>query len=1084
MEGKSNGQGLIRVGLPVFEGDTRVFQARLLQFVSWALGALSAALLVADLLGGPLLGGGRVLAVAVLLGAAAVAGLLFHYQKRLETGSLAVVLLTLAAYIVSVVWPPLYLAAALVLWGILLLVAGLLLGRVWVFTLGILGVMAMLLPGIFTPPSAWPWTATTSFLMAAGLGVFGYLVYLASDMAYRYQAGVRELQRTLHQTEATLQGQVEERTRALALAARVGRQITRVRELDTLLHEAVELICERFNLYYAQIYLLNPVTNDLELRAGTGTVGEELLRRGHRLPVGPGSINGTAALSRQPIAVAFARESPIFLPNPLLPETQSELAVPMIIEEEVIGVLNLQDNIPGSLGDENIAAYTALAAQLAVAVVNARLFEEVGHTREELARQARVLTQDGWNRFLSDHSAHVVWEGDGTAVSEEAGRLVQPIDVRGTTIGLLELGTKSVVEDDQVRSLVAAVAGQLGAHLENLRLTQQAEEALDEARRRSVELEIINRVVTAVAASTDLQQSLQVIVDELAEATSIKQIGIAILNEERTHLTVVADRSERLRSPSAVGVVIPLENNPSSQMAIRDKRPVIVDNAMENPLTASAHEVLRQRGVRSIVILPLVVGNQVIGTVGLDVVEEGVELTETQLRLAETIVSQAAAAVQRARLFEQTDLALRAQARLSAELRTVAEVSIGAAGMLETDRLLSTAADLTKESFDLYHAHIYLLDESGELLMLRAGSGRVGKRMVRENWVIPVTANSIVARAARDRDVVIVADTREAEDFLPHPLLPETRSELAVPIAVGERLLGVLDVQADTAGRFRTEDVQVYQILASQLAVAIQNADFYTQQLETAEKLREVDRLKTDFLARMSHELRTPLNSIIGFADVLLMGLDGELTERMVEDLQLIRSSGYHLRDIIGDILDMSKIEAGRLELSFESFDIRRVAAELMATAAPLAEQKGLNLQLDIAEDVGTLSADRTRVRQVLWNIVGNAIKFTDHGDVRVSVRRDNGEVIFIISDTGVGIAPEELPHVFEQFRQVDLLPRGSIGGTGLGLSISKSLIELHGGRIWAESEPGKGSTFGFMLPVAPSSEAVSISVTPIVRPE
>jgi signal transduction histidine kinase len=123
-------------------------------------------------------------------------------------------------------------------------------------------------------------------------------------------------------------------------------------------------------------------------------------------------------------------------------------------------------------------------------------------------------------------------------------------------------------------------------------------------------------------------------------------------------------------------------------------------------------------------------------------------------------------------------------------------------------------------------------------------------------------------------------------------------------------------------------------------------------------------------------------------------------------------------------------------------------------------------------------------VRQVLWNIVGNAIKFTDHGDVRVSVRRDNGEVIFIISDTGVGIAPEELPHVFEQFRQVDLLPRGSIGGTGLGLSISKSLIELHGGRIWAESEPGKGSTFGFMLPVAPSSEAVSISVTPIVRPE
>jgi signal transduction histidine kinase len=1077
MEDNANGQGNISFGLPVFEGDTRIYQARLLQLVSWSLAALSAALLIADLLGGPVLVEGRILVVGLLLGTAAIAGLIFHSQQRLESGSLSVILLVLAAYLVAAVWPPPYLPAILVLLGILLLAAGLLQGRAWVAALGIFGIVVALLPVLFVPPVALPWTVTSFFVIVAGLAVFGYLIFLTFDMGYRYQAGARELQRTLHQTEATLQGQVEERTNALTLAARVGRQITRVRELDTLLQEAVELIRERFDLYYAQIYLLNSVTNELEIRAGTGTVGEELLRQGHRLPVGPGSINGTAALSRQPVAVTFARESPIFLPNPLLPDTQSELAVPMIIEEEVIGVLNLQDNVPGSLGDDNIDAFMALAAQLAVAVVNARLFEEVSRTREELARQASVSTQDGWSRFLSDHSASAIWEGDGTSVSEEAGQLFQPIDVRGTTIGLLELGTNSTAEADQARSLVAAVAVQLGAHLENLRLTQQAEEALGEARRRSDELEIINRVVTAVAATTDLQKSLQVIVDELAEATSIKQIGIAILNEERTHLTVVADRSERLRSPSAVGVVIPLENNPSSQIAIRDKRPVIVDNAMENPLTASAHEVLRQRGVRSIVILPLVVGNEVIGTVGLDVVEEGVELTETQLRLAETIVSQAASAVQRARLFDQTDTALKAQARLSAELRTVAEVSIGAAGMLESDRLLSTAADLTKESFDLYHAHIYLLDETGESLMLRAGAGRVGKRMVRENWVIPVTANSLVARAARDRDVVIISDTQEADDFLPHPLLPETRSELAVPIAVGDRLLGVLDVQADTVGRFRPEDVQVYKILAAQLAVAIQNADFYTQQLETADKLREVDRLKTDFLARMSHELRTPLNSIIGFADVLLMGLDGELTERMVEDLQLIRSSGYHLRDIIGDILDMSKIEAGRLELSFESFDIRRVAAELMATAAPLAEQKGLNLELDIAEDVGALSADRTRVRQVLWNIVGNAIKFTDHGDVRVSVRRDNGEVIFVISDTGVGIAPDELPHVFEQFRQVDALPRGSIGGTGLGLSISKSLIELHGGRIWAESEPGKGSTFGFTLPAAGREEPTTGSV-------
>jgi signal transduction histidine kinase len=229
--------------------------------------------------------------------------------------------------------------------------------------------------------------------------------------------------------------------------------------------------------------------------------------------------------------------------------------------------------------------------------------------------------------------------------------------------------------------------------------------------------------------------------------------------------------------------------------------------------------------------------------------------------------------------------------------------------------------------------------------------------------------------------------------------------------------------------------------------------------------LREVDRLKTDFLARMSHELRTPLNSIIGFADVLLMGLDGDLTERMVEDMQLIRSSGYHLRDIIGDILDMSKIEAGRLELTYERFDVRRVAAELMATAASLAEQKGLALRLNIDQDVGPVAADRTRVRQVLWNIVGNAIKFTDHGHIAVDIRRDNGDMLFSVTDTGIGIASEHLPHIFDHFSQIEAGRRESISGTGLGLSISKSLVELHGGQIWVESQPGRGSTFWFTIP-------------------
>ena len=458
---------------------------------------------------------------------------------------------------------------------------------------------------------------------------------------------------------------------------------------------------------------------------------------------------------------------------------------------------------------------------------------------------------------------------------------------------------------------------------------------------------------------------------------------------------------------------------------------------------------------------------------GLFYLQTGRTFAEEEIDGLTGLIGQVSVAAQTILLLEQTQAALADQARLSGQLRAVSDVSVTAAATLDVRRLLASAADLTKENFGLYHTHIYLLGEERTTLQLRGGAGSVGRQMVREGRQIPIGATSIVARAARERDVVLVDDTRQSTDFLPHPLLPNTRSEMAVPLIIGDRLLGVLDVQSDRVGHFQPEDRQVYKILAAQLAVATQNASYFGEQLQMAEKLREVDRLKTDFLARMSHELRTPLNSIIGFADVLLMGLDGELTERMVEDMQLIRSSGYHLRDIIGDILDMSKIEAGRLELVYESFDVRRVATELMATATPLAEQKGLQLQLDVAEGVGLLTADRTRVRQVLWNLLGNAIKFTDHGTIRVAARPDGEALLFSVTDTGIGIAAEHLPHIFDHFSQVEGGRRESISGTGLGLSISKSLVELHGGHIWASSEPGRGSTFCFTIPFVNEHEVL-----------
>jgi len=235
--------------------------------------------------------------------------------------------------------------------------------------------------------------------------------------------------------------------------------------------------------------------------------------------------------------------------------------------------------------------------------------------------------------------------------------------------------------------------------------------------------------------------------------------------------------------------------------------------------------------------------------------------------------------------------------------------------------------------------------------------------------------------------------------------------------------------------------------------------------VQTAVKLRELDQLKSEFLASMSHELRTPLNSIIGFADVLLEGLDGDLNERMEEDVRLIRESGRHLRELIGDILDMSKIESGHMELRYEEIDLPQLVNDIVATASSLAYEKHIALNVDVDEKVTMIQADRTRLRQILWNITGNGIKFTEKGSVTIALQHREDHVLVSIRDTGIGIKEENRAVVFEQFRQIDGGLNRIAGGTGLGMPITKKLVDLHGGEIWIESVYGQGSTFFFTLP-------------------
>ena len=418
---------------------------------------------------------------------------------------------------------------------------------------------------------------------------------------------------------------------------------------------------------------------------------------------------------------------------------------------------------------------------------------------------------------------------------------------------------------------------------------------------------------------------------------------------------------------------------------------------------------------------------------------------------------------------------LRQARKRAVELETVARVSADASRLLDVEQLLDAVVNLTKGSFGLYHAQIYLLTPAKDVLKMAAGAGEVGRALVTQGYAIAVNhPQALVAEAVRTQHLVVVNDVAAVLHFLPHPLLPDTHSEMAIPLIVGNTVLGVFDVQADTTGFFTSEEQRIQTVLATQIAVAVQNALLYAEQASTLAQLREVDQMKSSFLANMSHELRTPLNSILGFAEVMLEGIDGPLNELLHHDIQIIHRNGRHLLALISDILDMAKIESGTLRLQPEQLDLADLVLEALSTATPLARQKGLTLTFAPPAAPVLVKVDHARLRQVLLNLVSNAIKFTETGGITLDIKMHTSVVQLRVRDTGLGIPSSQHESIFEPFHQVDTSLTRKAGGTGLGLAISRYLVGMHSGRLWVESTgvAHEGACFILELPVLHDTEA------------
>ena len=465
-------------------------------------------------------------------------------------------------------------------------------------------------------------------------------------------------------------------------------------------------------------------------------------------------------------------------------------------------------------------------------------------------------------------------------------------------------------------------------------------------------------------------------------------------------------------------------------------------------------------GFRTILGVPMLTADRVAGVLTLwrmDVEPFG----DRTVDLLTTFAAQAAIAIRNVQLFHD-------MTRSVDELRALGEISQAVSSSLDLDEVLTTIVARAVQLSGTEGGSIFEFDQETQLFHVRTCFGTEPDLVAALRATRIHLDETFVGRAAAS------GEPQSAPDLAEEPRDPHIerlasagwRSMLVVPLRWEEEIIGALLVRRRVTGAFAERTAELLETLAGQSAVAIHNARVFRQLEEKSRQLEVAGRHKSEFLASMSHELRTPLNAVIGFSDVLLERLFGDLNERQDEYLRDIRDSGRHLLELINEILDLSKVEAGRMELDPARLPLLPVLEHGLAMVRERAERTGISLELTADPAVDSVWADELKLKQVVLNLLTNAVKFTGAGgSVVVTARRDGDATEVTVRDTGIGIAEEDRERIFEAFQRGGRDVRTTTEGTGLGLTLSKRIVELHGGRMWIESVVGEGSLFGFSLP-------------------
>ena len=802
--------------------------------------------------------------------------------------------------------------------------------------------------------------------------------------------------------------------------------------------------------------------------------------------------------------------------------------MPMMRGDAAVGTVTVIRVHPGALSEKQIALLRTFADQAVIAIENVRLFNETREALEQQTATAEILkvisssTTDVQPVFetivrnsvrLCEAEWAAIWRFDGrlqhfvatsdgfspqvverlrtaypcppredatsgrailrrevvvipdvlndTDFNRELGniggwrrQMGVPMLLGGQPLGVIVIGWKesgpALAKDE---ALLRTFADQAVIAIENVRLFNQTKESLEQQTATSEILRVISD------SPADVKPILDAVAQGATRLCEATATAIYVLEGHTLRRTAFHGPTELVGRET-----LPYMPGSLTGRTIAEGKPIHIEDLeraqTEFPITWEAAQRFGNR--HTMLAVPLTREGRPFGAMFLRRIEVK-PFTERQIALSKIFADQAAIGIENVRLFNETKEALEQQ-KASAEVLGAISASIA-----DTQPVFDKILDSCERLFEGHQMGINLIDEDG---LAHLGAYRGPNRPEFEKYYpYPADTDSGTRRAIRARDVVHFSDVATSPDV---PVRVQgtaaaagIRSVIFAPMIWEGRGVGSIFVGRASSGEFSEKAIRLLKTFADQAVIAIQNARLFREIQDKSAQLEVANKHKSEFLANMSHELRTPLNAVIGFSEVLLDKMFGELNDKQLDYMKDIHDSGRHLLSLINDILDLSKIEAGRMDLEMSTFDLPSALNNAMTLVRERAQRHGIALSLDVDKHLGAFQADERKFKQIVVNLLSNAVKFTaDGGRVDVSARKYDGKVEVAVRDTGIGIAPEDHAAVFEEFKQVGRDYTKKAEGTGLGLTLTKRFVELHGGEIRLDSALGKGSTFTITLPV------------------